>query len=263
MVGLSRRAGGGHLMFSPRLALASLSGESDAAWARQGAQWAGAAFLGGICLDDRSRRAAETMVETRDRNEFLPDDPLEFIDSELASLADVPILPAFNVRSTTLDPVGEAAAICAAHGAVIEINAHCRQEELCGVGCGETLLADTDRLCTVVERATAAGAPVSVKVRAAVDGVDLVDTARRLADVGADILHVDAMDSEPVIGEINSAVGDQLFLLANNGVRDRETAHEYLRYGADAVSVARPSDRPAVLSTVKSAVETWFQETPA
>lgn len=250
-------------MFSPRLALASLSGESDAAWATQAAEWAGAAFLGGICLDDRSRRAARQMVRSRDREEFLPEDPLDFIDTELAALEGVPLRPAFNVRSTTIEPVAAASAICASHGALIEINAHCRQDELCAVGCGETLLADTDRLCAFVDRAASAGAPVSVKVRAEVEGVDLVDTARRVHRAGAAVLHVDAMDTEAVIREIDQALDDRPFLIANNGVRDRATAHEYLRYGADAVSVGRPSDRPAILSAVKTAVDAWFQETPA
>ena len=249
-------------MFEPRLALASLSGESDADWAAAGADWAGAAFLGGICLDEPSRRAAEEMVDVRDRDEFLPDDPFEFIDTELAALSDVPIRTGFNVRSTTPGPIARAGKICAAHDAIIEVNAHCRQAELCSVGCGETLLANTDRLVTVVRSAAETNAVVSVKVRAEVPGVDLPVTAKRVAAAGADVLHVDAMDSERVIAEIDAAVGTSLFVIANNGIRDRETAFEYLRYGADAVSVGRPSDRPTVLEAVSTAVETWFQEQP-
>lgn len=250
-------------MFEPRLALASLSGESDAAWARQGADWAGAAFLGGICLGEPSRRAARTMVENRDRNEFLPDDPLSFIGDELASLADVPIRPGLNVRATTPGPIVNAATLCERHEAIVEINAHCRQAELCSVGCGETLLADTDRLASFVRAAAGTGATVSVKVRAEVPGVDLPATAKRVQRAGADAIHVDAMDSEPVIGSIDAVVGDDLFVIANNGVRDRTTAFEYFRYGADAVSVGRPSDRPTVLAAVNSAVDVWFRETPA
>jgi tRNA-dihydrouridine synthase len=51
-----------------------------------------------------------------------------------------------------------------------------------------------------------------------------------------------------------------LFLVANNGVRDRPTVREYLKYGADAVSVGRPSDDPRVLSRVHEAVDEWFAE---
>jgi TIM-barrel protein len=193
------------LHFSPRVAAASLSGESDAAWARRVAPYVGAAFLGGVCLDDASRAAAEAMVADRDREEFLPEDPIAFVAAEVDALADVPVLPAFNVRSATPEPVGRAATVCAERGALLEVNAHCRQAELCEAGCGETLLAAPDRLAEHVRAAAAAGATVSVKVRAEVPGVDLPETARRVSEAGATVLHVDAMDSEPVVADVVEA----------------------------------------------------------
>ena len=241
-------------MFEPRLAIASLSGESDAGWARAAAEFVGAAFLGGIAVDDDSRRAARAMVADRDRCEFLPADPLAFIDDQLSALADVPVLAGFNVRSATVEPVREVAAICRDRGGVVEVNAHCRQAELCAVGCGERLLADADRLCRYVGVAADTGATVGVKVRAEVPGVDLVATAEAVCEAGAAVLHVDAMDSEPVIAELAEL---DAFLIANNGVRDRETAFEYLGYGADAVSVGRPSTDPRVLGRVRAAVDEW------
>jgi len=242
-------------MFEPRVALASLSGRSDAAWARAATEYVGAAFLGGIALDDRSREAARRLV-ARDREEFLPPDPLSFLDRELRKLTDEPLRPGFNVRSATVDPVGEAAAICADHDAILEVNAHCRQEELRAVGCGETLLRDTDRLAEYVWTAAATGADVSVKVRAEVPGVDLVETARAIEAAGADAIHVDAMDTEPAVRAVAEAT--DLFVVANNGVRDRESVREYLDYGADAVSVGRPSDDPRVLERVRAATVAWF-----
>jgi TIM-barrel protein len=142
--------------------------------------------------------------------------------------------------------------VCAAHDAVLELNAHCRQAEMCAAGAGESLLRDGDRLCEQVVAAAATGATVSVKLRAAVDGVDLPALAPRLADAGADVLHVDAMDSEHVV----AAVADRAdaFVVANNGVRGPESVEQYLRYGADAVSVGRPSDDPRVLARVRRAV---------
>lgn len=239
-------------MFEPRLALASLSGESDAAWARAGAEYAGAAFLGGIALDERSRAGARLLV-ARDRNEFLPDDPFAFIDRELAALEDVPVQAAFNVRSATLDPVRRAAGICADRDAILEVNAHCRQPELTAVGCGESLLRDTERLCSYVEAAGVA--TVSVKVRAEVPGVDLVETARAIESAGADVIHVDAMDSPDAVSTV--AAASDLFVVANNGVRDAETVRAYRDRGADAVSVGRPSDDPVVLDRVLAAVSSW------
>ena len=238
-----------------RVAVASLSGESDADWARAAAPYVDTAFMGGIALDEPTRAAAREMV-ARDRTEFLPRDPVAFVDEQLEAVADAPIRPAFNVRAVSPDPVREAATVCAAHDAILEVNAHCRQDEMCAAGAGESLLRDPHRLCTQVEAAARAGATVSVKVRAEIDGVDLPAVARRAEEAGADVVHVDAMDSEPMVGAVASAT--DAAVVANNGVRDRETAWEYLAYGADAVSVGRPSDDPAVLERVAAAVTEWF-----
>ncbi|MFC6988981.1 tRNA-dihydrouridine synthase [Haloplanus sp. GCM10025708] len=240
-----------------RLVLASLSGQSDADWARAGAAYADAAVLGGIALDERSRAAAAAMV-ARDRDEFLPADPLTFVDRQLSALGDAPLRPGFNVRSTTTTHVRAASEICADHDAVVEVNAHCRQDELCAVGCGETLLRDLDRLGSYVAAAAETGATVSVKVRAEVPGVDLVETARRIEAAGATAIHVDAMDTESVVADVAAAT--DLYLVANNGVRDRATVREYADYGADAVSVGRPSDDPRVLARVRDAVDDLSRE---
>ena len=242
-------------MFEPPLALASLSGEADAEWALAAADHAGAAFLGGLALDEPSRNAARKLV-ARDRNEFLPADPLAFLDDQLATVADAEatIRPGINVRATTKEPIREAAAICADHDAILELNAHCRQAELCAVGCGESLLADPDRLAEYVAVAAAEGAAVSVKLRAEVDGVDLVAVAESIAAAGADTIHIDAMDAESVVGEVVAT--SDLVVIANNEVRDRDSVHEYFEYGADAVSIGRPSREPdgPIIARVANAV---------
>ncbi len=119
--------------------------------------------------------------------------------------------------------------------------------------CGETLLRDGDRLCEYVEAAAKTGVTTGVKVRAEVPGVDLPELARRFENAGATFVHVDAMDSESVIDDISEAT--DLFVIANNGVRDDKTVREYVEYGADAVSVGRPSDNPVVLERVSDAVD--------
>ncbi|EFW91676.1 dihydropyrimidine dehydrogenase [Haladaptatus paucihalophilus DX253] len=244
-------------MFEPRVALASLSGESDADWARTASEHVGAAFLGGIALDDETRKAARQLV-SRNRNEFLPDDPVSFVDEQLAALADVPIRPGVNVRSATLPPIRAVGDVCERHGAILELNAHCRQEEMCAVGAGQSLLRTTDRLREQVHAAAETGATVSVKVRTEVPGVDLPKVVRQAVDGGAEIVHLDAMDSEHVVRDVADAT--DCFLVANNGVRDEETVAEYLDYGADAVSVGRPSDDPEVLARVRRATDEWFAE---
>jgi len=245
------------LRFEPRVAAASLSGESDAEWANAAAPHVGAAFLGGLAIDEPTRTAARETVAERDREEFLPVDPFAFADEQLQALADAPLVAGLNVRSSSLAPLEQIAEICADHDAICEINAHCRQDEMCETGAGQALLSEPGRLAAQVEAAAQAGPAVSVKVRTEVDGVDLPAVARRIEAAGADVIHVDAMDSEGVVAEIVAAT--ELFVIANNGVRDRTTVREYLAYGADAVSVGRPSDRPAVLRRVREATKTWFE----
>jgi TIM-barrel protein len=244
-------------MFTPRLAVASLSGESDAAWARRAADYAGCAFLGGVSIDDATRSASRELIQ-RDREEFLPGDPERFVQEQLRALADVPIRPAVNVRSATLVPLEDVADLCREYGAILEINAHCRQDEICAAGSGEHLLRKPGKLCKQVEAATATGATVSVKVRAEVEGVDLADLANRLARAGAAAIHVDAMDSESVVADVVMAAN--LFVVANNGVRGLASAREYFEYGADAVSVGRPSDDPEILRRVHEATRVCREE---
>ena len=254
----------------PFLVAASLSGAADAAWARAAARHVDVALLGGVALDPASRAAARDLV-ARGREEFLPDDPLGFVVDQLDAVADAPVRPGVNVRSATAEPIREAASVCAARDAVCEVNAHCRQPELRAVGCGESLLREPDRLAAYVAAAAETGATTSVKVRAEVPGVDLVAVAERVAAAGADWFHVDAMDSEAVVADLAAAVeegraraeeGDaaplaDLTLVANNGVRGRETVAEYAAHGADAVSVGRPTEDPPVLARVADAVEAW------
>ena len=237
----------------PSLLAASLSGQADATWARAAAPFVDGALLGGIALDAATRTAAADLV-SRGRDEFLPEDPIAWIDDQLRAVADAPLRPGVNVRSTTPARIREAAAVCARHDAVCEINAHCRQPELRAAGCGETLLTEPARLASLVAAAADTGVTTSVKVRAAVPGVDLAAVANRVADAGADWLHVDAMDSEPVVATIDA---EGLGVVANNGVRGRQPVAEYARYGADAVSVGRPSTDPVVLSRVAAAVADW------
>ena len=243
------------MIFEPPVALASLSGRSDAAWARAAADHVGVAFLGGIAVDEPTKVAARTMVD-RERNEFLPDDPISFVDDQLATLADVPLTPGFNVRAVDADALREVSSTCVSHDAIIEVNAHCRQAEMCEAGAGQSLLRDGDRLCEQVAAAGETGARVSVKVRTEVPGVDLPSLAADLDAAGADLVHVDAMDSEGVVADVVDATS--CAVIANNEVRDHDSVVEYLEYGADAVSVGRASDDPRVLSRVRRAAEAWY-----
>ncbi len=229
----------------PPIAVASLSGESNARWARAVDGYVGAAFLGGIGIDTMTQAAARGAVH-RGRDEFLTDDPLGFIETQLRLLEGADLTPAMNVRATAPEPIERAASICATHNAILEVNAHCRQPEVTSLGCGERLCARLDRLTSFVEAGCDGGASVSVKVRAELPGVDLTEVATRIESAGASIIHVDAMDSREVIADIAEVT--EMTVIANNGVRTLSDINEYLGYGADAVSIGRPSTDPERVS---------------
>jgi len=244
---------------APPIVMASLSGRADAAWARRGAEHVGAAVLGGIALDESTREAARALVD-RGRREFLPADPVAFVDAQLAELADLPVVAGFNVRASGPDPIARAARACRRRNAVVEINAHCRQPEMCAAGTGESLLRAPSRLAAQVGAAARTSATVSVKLRAELEGVSVRAVGQRAAAAGADLLHLDAMDSPEAVRALAPV---EATVVANNGVRDGETAAAYFRRGADAVSVARPSTDPDALERIAAAVETQVGSAPA
>lgn len=245
--------------FEPRLAVASLSGVADAEWAGNVAATVGCAMLGGLAIDRPTRTAAKAL-RGRGRAEFLPADLPAFVDRQLSAAGSLDLRPALNVRATELDRLDEVAAQCGRHGAAIELNAHCRQSEMCATGAGEQLMREPDRLYEQVAVASAR-TTTSVKLRAGVAGVALPELVAGLEAAGASWVHVDVMDSPEVIERLASTDGPAL--IANNGVRDAASARCYLRRGADAVSVGRASDDPRLLARVAAAISEWFDQKPA
>lgn len=239
--------------FSPRLALASMSGQSDVEWARQRAQWVGCAFLGAFNLDQNTLEAARGMVR-RGRDEFLPDDPFRFFQNQIDEASDLGLIVGANVRTVDPERLHRAGSIVDEFNTVLEINAHCRQPEMEQIGCGQGLLRDKARLRDMIQAGAESGALISLKSRFEVDGVDSVSRLNRAVEWGVDILHVDAMDSEELVARLEAP-----FLIANNGVRQPEHVREYVRYGADAVSVGRAQD----LESLEFLSEVVEEELPA
>ena len=210
------------------IAVASMAGITDSIFALRFKN-AGMIILGGYNLDRPTNEAARKEVE-RGRTEFISDKPLEFIRSELEATKGYTTI-AVNAR--------EAAVLAKEYGAILEINAHCRQPEMVELGAGEALLKDIPRLSEYITEIKKTGVVLSVKTRANV--VNDVELAKAIEKAGADIIHIDAMHPQGVdIGVIKCIRNStNLFIIGNNSITDPESAKEMFSRGADMVSVAR------------------------
>lgn len=228
----------GYVRFKNPIALAPMAGTVDSAFANQYASSAGLVVLGAFNLDKASIAVASALV-ARGRKEFISNEPMELIKKEIRAVTSGSAV-AVNVRSTTLDPLIEAAKIVKEEGAILELNAHCRQPEMLEAGLGEALLRDLPRLSAWIRAIKETGVVLSVKVRANV--VDDIELARLIDKAGADIIHVDAGNEgfgTDLDAILNYRDATRLFLIGNNSVKDFETAKEMFTRGADMVSAAR------------------------
>ncbi|MDD3984380.1 MAG: tRNA-dihydrouridine synthase [Methanobacterium sp.] len=151
-------------------------------------------------------------------------------------------LVSVNLRASSPDPIIKISEISEID--IIEINAHCRQEELIEAGCGQALLRNSsllkDFISKVVENCDK---KVSVKIRANVAGVDIIKIVKAIDDAGADFLHVDAMKpgfdtaDYDIIKSIKKNV--DIFIIGNNSVKDLISAQNMLSAGANGISIAR------------------------
>jgi TIM-barrel protein len=174
----------------------------------------------------------------RGRKEFVSDDPMNFLKQELEVSKDLTTI-AVNLRASSQEPFVHAAHLAKTYGAILEINAHCRQPEMLELGAGEALLRDVPRLCEYIREIKKTGVVLSVKTRANV--VNDVELAKAIEKAGADIIHIDAMHPQGVdIGVIKRIRNStDLFIIGNNSIVDLESAKEMFSRGADMVSVAR------------------------
>ncbi len=244
------------------IALAPMAGITDSKFAFRFRN-AGMIVLGGYNLDDKTNDAAQKEI-ARGRKEFVSKEPMEFLESELEAAKGLTTI-AVNVRAATIGPYIEAAHLAKKSGAILEINAHCRQPEMLELGAGEALLKDAPRLCEYIREIKKTGVVLSVKTRANV--VNDVELARAVQSAGADIIHIDAM---PQNGEIQDFPGadirvikrirnsTDLFIIGNNSVVDFESAKEMFSHGADMVSVARAAhSEPGIIDHLVSEVSSF------
>lgn len=201
------------------------------------------ATLGGYSLDQPTIDASRKIIE-RGRKEF--DFPVNeifaHIEDEVNSIKNLhdDVKVSANVRATTPQPIVEVGNI--PNLDIVEINCHCRQEEILAIGCGQEMLNRDDLSDFISQVVDNVESEVSVKIRANVDGIDTLETASLIEDAGADYLHIDAMkkgaDADwELLTEICNNVN--IKVIGNNSVNSRSNLEKMIETGVDGFSIAR------------------------
>ena len=202
------------------------------------------ATLGGYSLDVSTIEASQKIIE-RGRKEFVF--PLNtifnHIQSEVDSIKKVhsDVKVSANVRATTPQPIIELNDIKDLD--IIEINCHCRQDEILAVGCGQQMLLRDDLDDFISQVVDNVNCEVSVKIRANVEGVDTLKVAQIIENAGADFLHIDAMkkgvfeaDWELLTEICNNT---NIKVIGNNSVNSEANVKKMIDTGVYGFSIAR------------------------
>jgi tRNA-dihydrouridine synthase B len=238
------------------IAVASMAGIVDTGYALARAPHIGAAFIGGYSIDKPSIAAARAVVAAGDRTEFLYDDPVEELGTQIRNMNGSDLVFGLNLRGSAPESY-KAIAESLGDKVVYEIDAHCRQKPMVEAGCGEHYLHNVKKLTEVVKALKSANVTVSVKIRAGVAADDRL-LARKLWRAGADILHIDLMDAgHAKLRQIRNSC--PLMLIANNSINTFDSAKEMFSHGADLVSLARKSDE-RTLAGLDAAITRYTDE---
>ena len=202
------------------------------------------ATLGGYSLDAPTIEASRKIVE-RGRKEF--DFPLNeifsHIENEVASIKKVhsDVKVSANVRATTPQPIIEVGKIKDLD--IVEINCHCRQEEITAIGCGQEMLRQSDLGEFISQVARNVDCEVSVKIRANVEGIDTLKVAEQIEDAGADYLHIDAMKKGVFDADYNLVKkicdSTEIKVIGNNSLNCEDNIKKMIKTGVYGFSMAR------------------------
>lgn len=200
--------------------------------------------LGGYSLDEKTIEASEKIIK-RGRKEFhFPlDEIFTHIENEVASIKKLHnhVKVSANVRATTPQPIIRAGKIDGLD--IVEINCHCRQEEILAVGCGQEMLKRDDLYDFISQVVDGVDCEVSVKIRANVEGIDTLKIASVIEEAGADYLHVDAMkvgvfDADwEILEKLCNNV--DIKVIGNNSIDSELKVEKMLRTGVYGFSIAR------------------------
>jgi tRNA-dihydrouridine synthase B len=237
------------------VAIASMAGWVDAPYILARKAQIGAAFIGGYSIDEPTMQAT-LEIAAQGRKEFLYDDPIDELSTQITSLEGSDVVTGLNLRGSCPDSY-LAVAETFGQRVLYEIDAHCRQEPMIRAGCGEFFLHHPDKLMNTVKALKSTGVTVSVKIRAGVHKDDRV-LAADLWRAGADIIHADLMDyGYQKLRQIRNS--SPLFLIANNSITSFERMKEMFSHGADMVSLARRSDE-RTLAGLDAAITRFVDE---
>lgn len=220
------------MKFENRLVLSAIAGINDAEFCNR--QKAGLVILGGFNADRRAMEAAREVVK-RGRKEFIFNDPIEGIESELKKIKKQ---FAVNVRSSTLEGFLRVAELIDDYGGIIEINAHCRQPEFVKAKCGEWLLFNHEELIEIVKKVSRI-CITSVKIRGGYE-IDYKRLCEKLRSAGCKIIHVDAMipNGKNDLNLIRT-IAETGFTIGNNSFIDIKSGEAIIKAGAEMASAAR------------------------
>lgn len=200
--------------------------------------------LGGYSLDEKTIEASQKIIE-RGRKEFHfdLDEIIPHIKKEvnLIKKAHPDVLVSANVRSTTPEPIIEASKINDLD--IIEINCHCRQEEITAIGCGQEMLKRPDLSDYISQIVDNSKSEVSVKIRGNVHDIDTLHVAKTIEDAGADYLHLDAMDPNVFDADWklleNVCNNTNIKVIGNNSVDSAKKVRKMYQCGVYGFSIAR------------------------
>lgn len=203
-----------------------------------------AVTLGGYSLDEKTIEASQKIIE-RGRKEFHfeLDEIIPHIENEVNLIKEVhpDVVVSANVRSTIPQPIIEASKINNLD--IIEINCHCRQEEITSIGCGQEMLKRPDLVDFISKIVDDAESEVSVKIRANVEGIDTLEIARAIESAGADYLHLDAMDPNVFDADWklleNVCNNTNIKVIGNNSIDSPEKIRKMYQSGVYGFSIAR------------------------
>lgn len=242
-------------MVKTPVAIAAMAGVVDAGYVLERRAHIGAAFIGGYSIDDKTMQASQEMAR-EGRKEFLFDDPVVELSSQLGQLTECDVVPGINLRGSSPESYRMIAETFGDR-VIYEIDAHCRQEPMIRAGCGEYLLHHPEQLMETVRTLKSEQVTVSVKIRAGVHKDDR-KLAAELWQSGADIIHADLMDfGYQKVRQIRNA--SPLFIIANNSITSFERMKEMFSHGADMVSLARKSDE-RTLAGLDAAISRYADE---